>query len=327
MSTSAGRLSPSTVRPAGAGPAPRRRRGGSGGPQRIVAPMPGRVVRVLVAPGDAVTARQGLLVVEAMKMENELRAGARRPGRVGGGHRGTVGRRGSGCWRSWSRRDVKRAIVCGHFRAGRLRGARRAWLVVAVAVAVLLVSVVTIDLGPALRRRAEIEGSNFIDRPLHIGRLGLNLGRGRLVLEDLRVDGLTPAHDPWLVAGAGRVVDHLADAARAAGRHRQRRPERLDADHRELRRRGAQLAAPDRAAASAAHRTARGHHHAAVPQRHARPVAGPRFRLVVGDGRPQPRSGDLEGRRLPRHAALLGRDPPHPAVPSRSGPTSPAPSP
>ena len=68
----------------------------AGGRQRILAPMPGRVVRVLVAAGDAVAARQGLLVVEAMKMENELRAGARRPGRVGGGHRGTVGRRGSG---------------------------------------------------------------------------------------------------------------------------------------------------------------------------------------------------------------------------------------
>jgi biotin carboxyl carrier protein len=36
--------------------------------------MPGRVVKVLVAPGDAVLARQGLVVVEAMKMENELRA-------------------------------------------------------------------------------------------------------------------------------------------------------------------------------------------------------------------------------------------------------------
>jgi biotin carboxyl carrier protein len=39
----------------------------------IKAPMPGRVVRVLVAVGDRVTARQGLVVVEAMKMENELR--------------------------------------------------------------------------------------------------------------------------------------------------------------------------------------------------------------------------------------------------------------
>ena len=36
--------------------------------------MPGRVVRVLVAPGDEVEARQPIVVVEAMKMENELRS-------------------------------------------------------------------------------------------------------------------------------------------------------------------------------------------------------------------------------------------------------------
>ena len=36
--------------------------------------MPGRVVRVLVAPGDVVAARQSVIVVEAMKMENELRS-------------------------------------------------------------------------------------------------------------------------------------------------------------------------------------------------------------------------------------------------------------
>ena len=57
----------------------RRRRqddGASGaGPQRVSAPMPGKVVRVLVRPGEAVRARQPLVVVEAMKMENELRAG------------------------------------------------------------------------------------------------------------------------------------------------------------------------------------------------------------------------------------------------------------
>jgi biotin carboxyl carrier protein len=45
------------------------------GPERIVAPMPGKVVRVLVKPGDRVRARQALVVIEAMKMENELRAG------------------------------------------------------------------------------------------------------------------------------------------------------------------------------------------------------------------------------------------------------------
>jgi biotin carboxyl carrier protein len=55
--------------------------GGHGaGPQRVNAPMPGKVVRVLVKAGDEVTARQGLVVVEAMKMENELRAA--RDGRV-----------------------------------------------------------------------------------------------------------------------------------------------------------------------------------------------------------------------------------------------------
>jgi biotin carboxyl carrier protein len=49
--------------------------GGSGsGPQRLIAPMPGKVVRVLVKAGDTVTARQAMVVVEAMKMENELRA-------------------------------------------------------------------------------------------------------------------------------------------------------------------------------------------------------------------------------------------------------------
>jgi acetyl/propionyl-CoA carboxylase alpha subunit len=42
--------------------------------QSIVAPMPGRVVRVLVAPGDRVVARQAVVIVEAMKMENELRS-------------------------------------------------------------------------------------------------------------------------------------------------------------------------------------------------------------------------------------------------------------
>jgi biotin carboxyl carrier protein len=47
----------------------------SDGPQRVLAPMPGKVVRVLVKSGEAVRARQPLVVVEAMKMENELRAG------------------------------------------------------------------------------------------------------------------------------------------------------------------------------------------------------------------------------------------------------------
>ena len=46
----------------------------SGGELTVAAPMPGRVVRVLVGAGEHVAARQPVVVVEAMKMENELRS-------------------------------------------------------------------------------------------------------------------------------------------------------------------------------------------------------------------------------------------------------------
>lgn len=44
------------------------------GRESITAPMPGKVVRVLIAEGDEVAAGQGLIVVEAMKMQNEMKA-------------------------------------------------------------------------------------------------------------------------------------------------------------------------------------------------------------------------------------------------------------
>jgi biotin carboxyl carrier protein len=44
------------------------------GRQQIVAPMPGKIVRVLVQAGDHVAAGQGLVVIEAMKMQNEIRS-------------------------------------------------------------------------------------------------------------------------------------------------------------------------------------------------------------------------------------------------------------
>lgn len=47
---------------------------GADGVATIAAPMPGKVVRVLAAAGDAVNAGQGLVVVEAMKMQNEMKA-------------------------------------------------------------------------------------------------------------------------------------------------------------------------------------------------------------------------------------------------------------
>lgn len=47
---------------------------GGSGPQRVLAPMPGKIARVVARPGDRVEPRQPLIVIEAMKMENELRA-------------------------------------------------------------------------------------------------------------------------------------------------------------------------------------------------------------------------------------------------------------
>jgi len=60
----------------------KRRGAGAGvaGRVAIVASMPGRIVRVLAAAGDQVTAGQGIVVIEAMKMQNELKAP--RDGRV-----------------------------------------------------------------------------------------------------------------------------------------------------------------------------------------------------------------------------------------------------
>lgn len=59
---------------------PRSWRGRAGGSialegrQHVAAPMPGKIVRVLVAAGQEVKANQGLLVIEAMKMQNEIRS-------------------------------------------------------------------------------------------------------------------------------------------------------------------------------------------------------------------------------------------------------------
>ncbi|MGE0447434.1 MAG: biotin/lipoyl-containing protein [Vicinamibacterales bacterium] len=73
-----GRAIPAVVTGAGHfGAAARRARGvpaGGDGPQRLVAPMPGRIVKLLAQPGEDVAARQGIVVIEAMKMENELRS-------------------------------------------------------------------------------------------------------------------------------------------------------------------------------------------------------------------------------------------------------------
>ena len=74
---------------------------------------------------------------------------------------------------------------------------------VAVLVAIaagLLVTFFTIDIGPYVVERAERAGSNYLKRPMHIGRLVAKLTPGEFEVHDLRIDGLTPQDRPFLVA-------------------------------------------------------------------------------------------------------------------------------
>jgi hypothetical protein len=80
------------------------------------------------------------------------------------------------------------------------RYGRRFAVTIGVIVAVIVVSTLTIDLGPVLRARAERAGSNWLERKLTIGKLGVRIGSGKFVVEDLRIDGMFPNEPPWLIA-------------------------------------------------------------------------------------------------------------------------------
>ena len=67
-----------------------------GAPITVRSPIPGRLIKLLVKAGDAVAAGQTMVVLEAMKMENELARAARRPHRRGALRRGDRGRSRSG---------------------------------------------------------------------------------------------------------------------------------------------------------------------------------------------------------------------------------------
>jgi hypothetical protein len=79
---------------------------------------------------------------------------------------------------------------------------RRSVKFVLAILAAAIVSTLTVDLGPAVRARAEVEGSRYIERPIHIGRIGIHLLRGRVIVEDLQIDGRRPGDRPFFVAKA-----------------------------------------------------------------------------------------------------------------------------
>ena len=78
--------------------------------------------------------------------------------------------------------------------------ARRAVIVCSCILAVAVVTSVSVDVGPLLKKLAEEQGSRYIERPMHIGRMEVRLWDGSYIIEDLRIDGLTPTSEPFLVA-------------------------------------------------------------------------------------------------------------------------------
>lgn len=72
--------------------------------------------------------------------------------------------------------------------------------VVAVILVVAAAFLLTVDLGPSAKRYAERYGSRYLERPLHIGKVGIRLATGDFVIEDLLIEGLTPDAPPFLTA-------------------------------------------------------------------------------------------------------------------------------
>ena len=86
-------------------------------------------------------------------------------------------------------------------RRGRKRRALLRLMAVLLAlVAGLLVTLLTVDLGPQVRGRAEREGSNYLKRPMHIGKVVARLVPGEFEFHDLVIEGLAPGDRPFLVA-------------------------------------------------------------------------------------------------------------------------------
>jgi hypothetical protein len=151
-------------------------------------------------------------------------------------------------------------------RAGRTlyRYGRRIAVTIGVVIAVLVVSTLTIDLGPALKARAERAGGNWLERKMTIGRLGVHLGSGKFVVENLRIDGMYPNEPPWLEAKRIDVSLTWKRAVASRSPARQHRDDRLEDGGRVISRRPSDVPARDRPPRAAAQRARRRRHDAAI---------------------------------------------------------------
>ncbi|HEY6614417.1 MAG TPA: hypothetical protein VIZ32_07860, partial [Vicinamibacterales bacterium] len=77
---------------------------------------------------------------------------------------------------------------------------RRTVIVCAVILAVAIVTTISADLGPVLRKQAEEQGTRYMERPLHIGSMHVRLWDGAYIFEDLMIEGLAPDRTPFFTA-------------------------------------------------------------------------------------------------------------------------------
>ena len=244
--------------------------------------MPGKVVRVLVKPGDAV---RGASADRGHRSDEDGKRAARRPrdGRVVARRSATSQRQGQSVdWRAALLRapiDRLTGLESGEaaLQSARAQGVplrRSGPGVCGVILAVAIVSTLTIDLGPGVRRLAEREGSRRIERPIHIGGLAIHLLRGRV--------GSTRRHDRRPARRRSSVLHrrtHLGLARLVAGARRQARVhrhvgrvDRLADAGREVRRRHNFPQVREQRRSGPAARTAPVHDDAEVSPRVARAV-------------------------------------------------------
>src|SRR5262249_26007362 len=144
------------------------------------APMPGKLVRVLVAAGDEVVAGQGLVVVEAMKMENELRAP--RAGRV----------------KELPAREGQAVEAGGLLRVlgSAVRRRRRRFLLFLLLLATLGLFLVRLPQWAAAIVAQQLSGS--FGRPVSVGSVGFRLLPLEVELLEIRVSALEPDDPPTI---------------------------------------------------------------------------------------------------------------------------------
>ena len=102
------------------------------------------------------------------------------------------------------RTDSNADVTMPAVKGGRWWYARLPLILAVGLVAALIVTSVTVDVGPALRGQVEQIGSQQVGRPMHVGKLSVYLFLGRFLAEDLIIEGPTPDDRPFL--RADRIV-------------------------------------------------------------------------------------------------------------------------